>query len=377
MVALYNEIDPFAAATIRGLIERGLVAPGVVDERSIEDLTPEYVSQFTQVHFFAGISVWSHALRQAGVSDDTPLWTGSCPCQPFSSAGKGDGFDDERHLWPAWFWLIEQCRPERLFGEQVASKDANTWVALVQADLEAVGYTFGAVPFTAAGVGAPNIRERLYWMADSNAQQYTNGKPRSSLVDDAPGRDEGAATVAGLRSGERMGDSNDTGLEVGQFGPHGQLDPQGRESAERSFGLPGVSGGVGNTTGERQQRSLGSGYEEPEVVGRLFSGRAGADIGGVAGPERSFWSDSEWVLCRDPSGPRWRPVEPGTFPLAHGLARGMGSLDARLSELASVADLDAASLRDAKSYRVGSLKAYGNAINAVAATEFIKAAMNE
>src|SRR5690606_29152210 len=136
-------------------------------------------------HFFAGIGVWSHALRQAGVSDDTPLWTGSCPCQPFSSAGKGEGFDDERHLWPAWFWLIEQCRPERLFGEQVASKDANPWVALVQADLEGLGYAFGAVPFTAAGVGAPNIRERLYWMADNNGRgRGTGGQLRA--VGDVP-----------------------------------------------------------------------------------------------------------------------------------------------------------------------------------------------
>jgi DNA (cytosine-5)-methyltransferase 1 len=102
----YNEIDPVAAAWLRNLIAAGHIAPGDVDERSIEDVRPAELMGYTQCHFFAGIGIWSYALRQAGVSDDTPLWTGSCPCQPFSAAGEGAGMDDERHLWPAWFHLI-------------------------------------------------------------------------------------------------------------------------------------------------------------------------------------------------------------------------------------------------------------------------------
>ena len=83
---------------------------------------------------FAGIGVWSHSLRLAGWPDDKPVWTGSCPCQPFSAAGKGDGFADERHLWPHFFHLISERRPQHVLGEQVASGDANTWFDLVQAD---------------------------------------------------------------------------------------------------------------------------------------------------------------------------------------------------------------------------------------------------
>ena len=54
-----------------------------------------------------------------------PVWTGSCPCQPFSSAGLRAGSDDPRHLWPAWFRLIRECRPDTVFGEQVPGADWN------------------------------------------------------------------------------------------------------------------------------------------------------------------------------------------------------------------------------------------------------------
>lgn len=146
--AYYNEIDPFAAQWLRNLIAAGHIAPGEVDERSIEDVTPDDLRGFTQCHFFAGIGVWSHALRLAGWPDNKPIWTGSCPCQPFSATGKGSGFDDDRHLWPAFGWLIKQCRPERVFGEQVAGGRADPWFDLVQNDVERMGYAFGLTPFT-------------------------------------------------------------------------------------------------------------------------------------------------------------------------------------------------------------------------------------
>ena len=165
MSAYYNEIDPFAAAWLRELIKKNLIVQGEVDERSIEDVRPEDLKGFIQCHFFAGIGVWSHALRQAGWPDDRPVWTGSCPCQPFSSAGKGKGFKDERHLWPEFYRLISQCRPTVCFGEQVASKDGLAWVELVQDNMEGAGYAFGAVDTCSAGFGAPHIRQRLYWVS--------------------------------------------------------------------------------------------------------------------------------------------------------------------------------------------------------------------
>jgi DNA (cytosine-5)-methyltransferase 1 len=168
MAAYYNEIDPYAAQWLRNLIAAGHIAPGDVDERSIVDVRAADLCGYEQCHFFAGIGGWSYALRLAGWPDNQPVWTGSCPCQPLSSAGHRKGHADERHLWPAFYRLISECAPAIVFGEQVASKDGREWFAGVRADLEALGYACGAADLCAAGVGAPHVRQRLYWLADAN-----------------------------------------------------------------------------------------------------------------------------------------------------------------------------------------------------------------
>ena len=171
MAAYYNEIDPYAAAWLKELIKAGCIAPGEVDERDIREVQPSDLAGFTQCHFFAGLGGWSLALRQAGWPDDRPVWTGSCPCTPFSQAGKRLGFSDERHLWPEFFRLIRECRPDAIFGEQVASQDGLAWLDLVAADLETENYAVGACSTCACGFGAPHIRQRLYWVAHSNGSE--------------------------------------------------------------------------------------------------------------------------------------------------------------------------------------------------------------
>lgn len=311
--ALYNEIDPFAAQWLRNLIAAGHIAPGEVDERSIEDVTPDDLRGFTQCHFFAGIGVWSHSLRLAGWPDDRPVWTGSCPCQPFSAAGKGDGFADERHLWPHFFHLISERRPQHVFGEQVASGNANTWFDLVQADLEGVGYAFGLVPFTSAGIGAPHIRERAYWVANATGQLHHQ--------------------------------CNDGTNELGRKG-----NP---EQNRMGCGI----GGLGNTNVTRLERLGGN----DGAAGRERATRPAAASGLHlrALEVNGFWRDADWLLCRDG---KWRPVEPGTFPLVDGAAARMGRVEPGVARVAS-------------SNRVGRLKGYGNAINAQAAAAFIRAYM--
>ena len=349
MTAYYNEIDPYAAQWLRNLIDAGHIAPGIVDTRSIEDVIPNELREFTQCHFFAGVGVWSLALRNAGWPDDRPVWTGSCPCQPFSSAGQGGGFADERHLWPAFFHLIEQCRPPVVFGEQVASRDANPWLDLVQDDLEGVGYGVGAVPFPSASIGAPHIRDRLYWMAYANqgrrGRRPLDGQRQRDRP--APGWVENSGDVTWGSAVCRMDHADDAGLEG--FGG-GHKTEGGRFGEVRPVTPARFACRVEYATGDgREQRSSRKPgvCNEHEAAGRQQGAAAPSRlrIGSQRpGPTNGLWANADWLLCRDG---KWRPVEPGTFPLAHGATA-----------------------------RVGRLRAYGNAINAEAARIFIEAAMS-
>lgn len=289
----YNENDPKAAAWLRELISAGEIAPGHVDERSISDVLPSDLAGYAQCHFFAGIGGWSVALRLAGVPDDAPLWTGSCPCQPFSAAGKRQGASDERHLWPHWFHLLDQCRPAIVLGEQVASKDGLEWLDLVSADLEGAGYAFAAADMCAAGIGAPHIRQRLWFVG--------------------------------------LADADHAGLE-------GRGEPGGQRAAERFARAGGVVDGMEHTA------RVGRIERGAESSGRGAVGGCGGDDQLFPGPTDGFWRDADWLGCRDD---RWRPVEPGTFPLAHGLPE-----------------------------RVGLLRGYGNAIVPQVAATFIGAALD-
>lgn len=351
--AYYNEIDQFAAQWLRNLIAGGHIAPGEVDERSIEDVTPDDLRGFTQCHFFAGVGVWSHSLRLAGWPDDKPVWTGSCPCQPFSAAGKGDGFADERHLWPAFFHLISERRPQHVFGEQVAAGNANVWFDLVQADLEGMDYAFGLVPFAAAGIGAPHIRERAYWVANSAGKQYYQ---RNDSSDERGWSSNSEQNRVGCGfSG--LGDANVARLErlSGNDGAAGREGPTGPAAA------PGVHDGLANTDNEQHSIAISGCGHEYVSTGREQDPAAFAGLRGDYRPleVNGFWRDADWVFCRDG---QWRPVEPGTFPLVARFAKSLGHGKSSLRAMAG-------------RNRTGRLKGYGNAINAQAAAEFIRAYM--
>lgn len=182
MGAYYNEIDPYCAQWLRNLINAGLIAPGEVDERDIREVTPGDLQGFTQCHFFAGIGGWSFALRLAGWDDARPVWTGSCPCQPFSSASHGSAsrLEDERHLWPEWYRLIAAIKPRSVFGEQTAQ--AGDWLDCVCDDMEALGYSIGATVLPAVAVGADHERERIYFVCDA----YGYREPRCTKHAEAP-----------------------------------------------------------------------------------------------------------------------------------------------------------------------------------------------
>lgn len=286
--AYYNEVDPFAAQWLRNLISANQIAFGDVDDRSISDVTPHDLTGYTQCHFFAGIGGWSLALRMAGWSDDRPVWTGSCPCQPFSQAGSGGGVTDERHLWPHWFHLIRVARPGIIFGEQVADAIKHGWLDLVSDDLEGEGYAIGAVCVPACGVGAPHIRQRLWFVADeSHAGRQARG---SDGIRIESGRE--------VRSAAYQGESNLESLVNHHQQSHGN------GSSRRGITELANHGVVGNNNNKGPQ-------------GRVPV-RECTD-------QQSAWSPSlvDWVYCTDE---KWRPVEAGTFPLADGVPGRVGLL---------------------------------------------------
>jgi DNA (cytosine-5)-methyltransferase 1 len=267
-----NEHDPKAAHWL-ACLPLGI---DHVDSRSIHDVTGADLDEYTESHFFAGIGGWPLALRMAGWPADELVWTGSCPCQPFSAAGKGKGFDDERHLWPEFLRLIAECKPATVFGEQVASKAGREWLAVVRLDLEALGYAVGAADLCAAGIGAPHIRQRLFWVADAG-----HGKERIARKFSEPTSKDETATP-------RQG--------------NGDAASRHRNGS-----------GVADAEGQRGRGRPSDSTRSP--------GRSSVEIG-------CTWADVDYIPCRDRKA---RPVKPGVRLLDHGIPgrvaqlRGLGN----------------------------------------------------
>lgn len=314
MTVYYNEFDPNAAAWLRQLILNGDIAPGIVDERSITEVQADDLRGFTQVHFFAGIGGWSAALRLANWPDNRPVFTGSCPCQPFSAAGNNKGKKDERHLWPYFYRLISECKPDTVFGEQVEGAIKHGWLDDLQTDLEREGYAVGHCVLGAHSVGAPHIRQRLYWVANANIQHWWKQQQLES------GIGEGSWYESGRGGGinERMADSVSARLE-------GQLR----------------NGDNGNKPGR-----VGS-----DTFGSIAKGCG----------DSGDWSNPDWIYCRDN---KYRPIKPGIKPLVDGV----------YGKLVRGGDPgEPINANETQEARVMRLKGYGNAINPYTAAAFILA----
>jgi DNA (cytosine-5)-methyltransferase 1 len=193
-----------------------------------------------------------------------------------------------------------------------------------------MGYGVGAADLCAAGVGAPHIRQRLYWMA------YSDGRN---------------ASAEGLQRGrEHRQQSQKRGARVGLADPKlpewRQEHPArsrvaGRNSLHRSWeanpdrhaGCRADGGRLADTdaTGQREQRS-----------GGVLDGKR-APFGDDADGRGTLWGDTIWIPCADGKA---RRIEPGLEPLVNGLPG-----------------------------RVGLLRGYGNAIVPQVAATFIKACM--
>ncbi len=96
------------------------------------------------------------------------------PCQPFSAAGKRGGANDPRHLWPEVARVISDCQPEWVFLENVAGH-VSLGLETVLRELWGLGYTPAAGLFSAAEVGAPHQRQRIFILAHTDEPASRHG----------------------------------------------------------------------------------------------------------------------------------------------------------------------------------------------------------
>jgi DNA (cytosine-5)-methyltransferase 1 len=103
------------------------------------------------------------------------ILTGGFPCQPYSSAGKRKGKEDERHLWPSMLRAIREIQPRWVVGENVlglVNWSGGLVFHEVQADLEAAGYEVWPYVLPAVSVNAPHRRDRVWFVAYASGNGY-------------------------------------------------------------------------------------------------------------------------------------------------------------------------------------------------------------
>ena len=288
----YNDNDKFCCKWLQKLMDNNLIPKGIIDDRNIKDIKPNDLKGFRQHHFFTGIGGWPYALRLANWPEDRQVWTGSCPCQPFSGAGKGGGFEDDRHLWPAFRWLIAKCKPTTVFGEQVASKLGREWLSGVRFDLEVLGYEVGAADLCAAGINAPHIRQRLFWVGDSTNERFQEWTSKEIYRKETRNFIKRSSNDSGVGNTE----SNDKSRNSVS-----RKDRKGVEARRSSDAC-----GMANLYNKRPQRLYG------EELSKCES-------------EFSPWENSTLCFCKDEKYRRI-PSKPSLFPLAHGIPNRVGML---------------------------------------------------
>lgn len=348
----YNEFNHEAAEWLRELIRAGIIPNGHVDERSIADVQPKDLDGFTQCHFFAGIGGWPFALALAWWDSARPVWTGSCPCQPFSVAGKRKGTSDERHLWPEMYRLIRECKPSTVFGEQVAGPDALRWFDGVSTDLENKGYAVAAADLCAASVGAPHIRQRLYWVADMPGAGLQGSELES----------EGYTGKAVERGGIASGLADAKHEQYQRSLPRRRSEH--REDAKRE-----ADEFTGHRDASRLVQPNGAGCKQGIIA--TEASRHGRPVEPASGA--NAWSNYDIIQCLDGKA---RRVESKSQSMVDGLSDYLDALrTAGASEAEIIAALCSFPLVQGAAARAMLLKGYGNAIVPELAAEFVMAFM--
>jgi len=221
---------------------------------------------------------------------------GGYPCQPESTAGRRRGTEDARWLWPEFASIVDELRPTYVLGENVVGHRTRG-LRFVLADLDQLGYTARAGIISAAEVGAPHIRKRIFVLAkrrddlpdtDRGARWNEPGwhEPAGGQGPAKPGHDGGPGTVA-----------------------HPDRAPGGSQAGHAIFGARAGSLGLGAA---QPGRCGATARNLPNADGQGLAARRryGRD-NGTAGAEDEHWAD--------PVGPSWWATEPDLCRVAYGI----------------------------------------------------------
>ncbi|MBC7163836.1 MAG: DNA cytosine methyltransferase [Roseovarius sp.] len=249
------------------------------------------------------------------------------PCQPFSAAGKRGGADDPRHLWPEVARVIGECSPEWVFLENVAGH-VTLGLETVLRELWGMGYTPAAGLFSAAEVGAPHQRLRIFILAHTDEPASRHGQVQSGREQRLYPQGRGA----GAGHHELVNAESD-GRGEGWAGSEIWL---GRDAAPSSAGRAMADPCRAELEGQQPGQRHAGGWQEPDGYPALPGGTGlhppgpGDHAGWAAtlasrpdlAPALGFDDCLAWArrLTADPEGPLKAAAEPALRRMADGLA---------------------------------------------------------
>ena len=247
------------------------------------------------------------------------------PCQPFSAAGKRGGADDLRHLWPDVARVIGECAPEWVFLENVAGH-VTLGLETVLRELWRMGYTPAAGLFSAAEVGAPHQRLRIFILAHTD-------EPASGHRQLQPGREQrlhpqGGGAGAGHH---QLVDTQGDGWREGWAGPELWF---GRDAAPASAG-----GAMANTSGRRSDGSAAGQDQQSRRTQAIGAGAAMAHSSRTE-LEGQFGSQHHPNRRQVPDGPAALPGGAGLHPPGPGDLAGWAAVLAARPDLAPALGFD-------------------------------------
>jgi len=272
--------------------------------------------------------------------NDDIIISGGFPCQPFSTAGKRLGKEDERHLWPEMLRAIREIQPRYVVGENVrgiASWSDGLVFEEVCSDLESQGYEVQAFLLPAVGINAPHKRDRFYFVAKNTNQDGWGSNERKEESQEWGQRNPGTGADERIRADhEEVRNASDSEQQ--------RLEGQHRERNRFSIDR----GDQGLLFGSEDKFNAA----DSQRTGLEFSQDAGnvSSIGGTPQTERgksAVDSQTDDHVCTEQGGPSetWE-----YFPTKSPLCSGDDGLPIQLDGPAF------------RKWRKESLMGYGNAI---------------